>query len=104
MKYEEFRRQLGKAGLTNIMFANLVKIHPNSLTNYSKQGVVPSHWAITAMLMGLLAEHQIEFKDHLKSIDVEPNKVRGGAAIGKFGGEKQIGLLNLSSIESSQAQ
>lgn len=92
MDYKEFRRQLGKAGLTNRSFAELVKINPNSVTNYKKDGDVPSHWAIVALLMGVLADNKIEFKDALNGIEIEPNKVRGNAAKGRFGGSKQADL------------
>lgn len=92
MNYKEFRRQLGKAGLTNKAFAELVKINSNSITNYKKDGDVPSHWAIVALLMGVLADNKIEFKDALNGIEIEPNKVRGNAAKGRFGGSKQADL------------
>lgn len=92
MDYKEFRRQLGKAGLTNRSFAELVKINPNSVTNYKKDGDVPSHWAIVALLMGVLADNKIEFKDALNGIEIEPNKVRGTAAKGRWGGSKQNDL------------
>ncbi len=97
MNYKEFRRQLGKAGLTNKAFAELVKINSNSITNYKKDGDVPSHWAIVALLMGVLADNKIEFKDALNGIEIEPNKVRGNAAKGRFGGSKQNDLdLNVA--------
>jgi 23S rRNA maturation-related 3'-5' exoribonuclease YhaM len=77
MNYKEFRRQLGKAGLSGKEFASLVKINPNSLANYSKKGKVPSHWAIIASLMGEMAEHNIDFKSSLLSLDLNPNLPRG---------------------------
>lgn len=92
MKYKEFRRQLGKAGLTNKEFADLVKIKSNSLTNYKKSGVVPSHWAIVALLMGHMSDHKLDFKEAFNGIEIEPNKVRGTAAKGRFGGSKQNDL------------
>lgn len=92
MDYREFRRQLGKAGLTNKAFAELVKINSNSVTNYKKDGEVPSHWAIVALLMGVLADNKIDFEGALTGIEIEPNKVRGNAAKGRFGGSKQADL------------
>lgn len=90
MIYEEFRRQLGKAGLTAKEFADLVKLNRNSITNYAAQSEVPAHWAIVAALMGEMAERQIDFKATLENIDISPKKVRGSAAKGKFGGSKQL--------------
>ena len=92
MIYTEFRRQLGKAGLTNKEFAELVKINSNSITNYKRNGEVPTHWAIVALLMGIMADHKLDFKQALSSIEIGPNKVRGAAAKGKFGGSKQADL------------
>jgi hypothetical protein len=92
MKYDEFRRQLGKAGLSAREFADLVKLNPNSITNYAKEGVVPSHWAIVALLMGEMADKGMDFKEAINKIDIEPNKIRGSAAKGRFGGNKQTEL------------
>jgi len=93
MEYIEFQRQLGKAGLTNKQFASLVKANPSSIANYSKVGKVPSHWAIIATLMGVLADNKVDFSLALSRIDISPKKVRGGAAKGRFGGSKQGDLL-----------
>jgi len=92
MTYNEFRRHLGKAGLTNKAFAELVKINSNSITNYKKDGEVPAHWAVVALLMGLMADKGLDFKEAISEIDIEPNKVRGNAVKGRFGGSKQIDL------------
>lgn len=92
MEYKEFRRQLGKAGLTNIEFADLVKIKSNSLTNYKKNGEVPSHWGIVALLMGHMSDHKLDFKEVFKGIEIKPNKTRGAATKGRFGGSKQTDL------------
>lgn len=92
MTYEEFRRQLGKAGLTNKAFAELVKINRNSITNYKKDGEVPAHWAIVALLMGVMADHKLDFKAALSGIEIEAKKARGTAAKGRFGGSRQADL------------
>lgn len=90
--YEEFRRQLGKAGLSVKVFASLIKQTPNSITNYAAQGDVPPHLAIIAALMGDMAEGSMDFRATLGRIDFEPSKPRGGAAKGRFGGSKQADL------------
>ena len=89
MTYEEFRRQIGKAGLTNTAFADLVKINRNSITNFKKDGEVPVHWAIVAVLMAEMADGKLDFKEPLSKIEIESKKVRGTAAKGRFGGSKQ---------------
>lgn len=92
MSYEEFLRQLGKAGLKIGEFSEIVKMHRNSITNCSKSGIVPSHLAIIATLMGEMAEHRIDYKKPLSRIDIRAKKLRGTAAIGRFGGNKQTDL------------
>lgn len=89
MIYDEFKRQVGKAGLTLQEFADLIKMHRNSVTNCSKQGEVPSHLAVIASLMGEMAEYDIDFRNTLARIDIEPKKPRGASSKGKFGGSIQ---------------
>lgn len=92
MTYKEFRRQLGKAGLTVKDFAGLVKQTPNSITNHASQGKVPSNLAIIATLMGEMAEANLDYRTALSRIDIKQCKPRGNAAKGYFGGNKQINL------------
>ncbi|MGY6162935.1 XRE family transcriptional regulator [Paraburkholderia strydomiana] len=92
MVYEEFRRQLGKAGVTAREFAGLIGLSPNSITNYSKLGEVPSHLAVIVVLMAELADQQLDFRAPLARIGVERKRVRGSAAVGRFGGSKQLNL------------
>lgn len=93
MTYDEFRRQLGKAGLTVKGFAELIKQTPNSITNYAAQGEVPPHLAIIAALMGDMAEAGFDFRTTLARIQFESSKPRGGAVKGRFGGSKQTDLI-----------
>lgn len=61
MDYEELKRQIGKAGLTNKAFAELIGINPNSVTNF-KRTKVPSNIAIIAVLIAEMKEHGIDFE------------------------------------------
>lgn len=90
MTYDEFRRQLGKAGLSVKGFAELIKQNPNSITNYAAQGEIPPHIAIIAALMADMADHELDFRVALSRIRFEAAKPRGSAVKGKFGGKKQI--------------
>lgn len=83
MDYMEFRRHLGKAGLTTKEFAHLVKLNCNSITNCAQKGEVPSHLAVISALLGEMAEHKVDFYGVLSRIDIAPNKPRGGG----FGGQ-----------------
>jgi hypothetical protein len=93
MNYNEFRRQLGKAGVRTREFAELLKLHPNSITNYATQGEVPSHLAIIVTLMGEMAEKGLDFRSALTRIQIQPNKPRGAGTHGRFGGNKQVDMF-----------
>jgi len=90
MTYDEFRRQLGKAGLTIRGFATLIKQSPNSISNYSRSRDVPPHLAIIAALMGEMAERGVDFRLPLSQIDIRASRPRGGASKGRFGGVSQV--------------
>lgn len=53
---------------------------------------MPSHWAIVALLMGVMSDRKLDFKEVLGLIKIAPNKVRGNAAKGRFGGSKRTDL------------
>lgn len=89
MRYDDFKRQLGRAGISGRGFSRLVKLHPNSLTNYARTGAVPAHWAIIATLIGEMAERGIDYHAVIQGIEFEPNKIRGAAAKGRFGGAER---------------
>lgn len=101
MDYITFRTHLGRAGLTNKDFADLVKLNSKSISNYRKAGHIPDHWAIIAMLMGEMGGNGLEFRHLLRKIDIQSNDVRGGAAPGRWGGSKQIDLPEIGGISTS---
>lgn len=62
MQYEEFRRQIGKAGLTNKAFAGLLDLNPASISNIkSKGGEVPYQLALIASFMADYKDRGIDF-------------------------------------------
>jgi hypothetical protein len=65
MNYEEFRRQLGKAGLNNRSFAALLGIQAQSVNNLKSKGVVPDQLAMIACFM---AEYKEMGKDFLEVV------------------------------------
>lgn len=97
MTYDEFQRQVYKAGLSLLEFAEMTKMNRISLSNQKKKGVVPSHWAVTAVLIAEMAERKIDFREILSKIEIEPKKPRGAGIYGKFGGDKQEDLFRRES-------
>ena len=77
MTYQEFQRQIGKAGLTICQFAELIKMNRASISNYAQKGTVPSHLAVISVLLGEMAEHQINFHEILSKIEISRKKPRG---------------------------
>lgn len=61
MKYNEFRRQLGKAGLTNKAFAELLGLNPISISNFKAKGEVPDQLALIASFMADYKERELDF-------------------------------------------
>lgn len=92
MTYEEFQRQLGKAGISVKEFAGLLGMNRNSITNCSIRGEVPSHIAVIAALMAEMAEYQVDFKKALSRLEIAPKKPRGAGSKGRFGGSPQTPL------------
>ena len=83
MNYREFKRNIGKSGLTLNEFAQLLKMSTNSVTNLSKKEKVPKNLAIIATLLGEMADKGIEYKHLFKNMDIEQQKSRVQGAFGK---------------------
>lgn len=77
MNYKEFKRNLGKAGLTNKAFAQLLAINEKSITNMAQKPAVPNHYAVIALLMGELADNGIEFQEKVLNLKLKEAKPRG---------------------------
>ena len=93
MTYDEFQRQIGKAGLTLSEFAGLIRMNRGSISNLASKGDVPAHLAIMACLLGEMAEQRVDFRAPLAALSIAPKKPRGGAAKGRFGGSRQTDLF-----------
>lgn len=88
MVYGEFKRHLGKAGLSIKELAQLLKQNANSYTNYKTKGEVPDHLAVIVALMGEMADHGLDFRSIVTGLDLEPAKPRGATQGARFGGVK----------------
>lgn len=92
MTYEQFQRQLGRAGINVREFAELLRMNRNSVTNCATRGDVPAHLAVIVTLMALLAEREVDFREVLRHVDIDPKKPRGAGRKGRFGGDRQTDL------------
>lgn len=75
MLYAEFRRHLGKAGMTINGFAGYLGVRPASVSNYSKFGEVPRNYAIIAILLGETVDRGANVPELLGSFGVFPQTV-----------------------------
>lgn len=88
MQYSEFHQVLDDAGLSLREFALLMKLNPNSVTNYKKRGTVPSHLGVIACLLRELALHNIDYRSVISAINIEPKAPRGSTRA-SFGHERR---------------
>lgn len=77
MTYQDFVDELAAANISGREFARLIKLNQNTIANYKRRGDVPSNLAVVAVLMRLLTEHGIPYRETLASLDIEPNARRG---------------------------
>ena len=92
MSYEVFLLELEKAGLSVRAFAELMGMNPNSISNYARNGELPTHLAVIAVLVAELGSHGFDYRKAIAKVEVAPKKPRGGARRGRFGGDRQISL------------
>jgi len=88
MEYDEFIRNVRKAGLTIKAFAGLLGMNRVSISNMSQKGMVPMHLAVIAALMGEMTDKGVTYETVLARIKIEPRPAKGIAARGVFGGTK----------------
>jgi len=89
MTYDRFISQLSKAGLSVTEFAELIGMNRNSISNYARNNLVPKHLAVVAALIAEMNTQGIAFKPIIASLDMTPQKPRGAAKPGHFGGTPQ---------------
>ena len=95
MNYSSFLGELEKAGLSVRAFAELVGMNPNSISNYARAGGVPTHLALISVLIGEMAINGLSYRSAIAKVKATPKRPRGGAKRGRFGGDRQITLLDL---------
>jgi len=77
MKYEAFQEELRNAGLSGRAFARLLKLNPNSITNYKAVGEVPSHLAVILALIRALLEAGIDYEAVIAQVPIVKKAARG---------------------------
>lgn len=83
MDYQEFTRNINKAGLSLKEFAILLEANPNSITNLSSKEKIPKNLAVISVLLGEMKDKGVEYKHLFEKMDLEPQKARGHDNFGK---------------------
>lgn len=92
MVYADFLDALGQAGLSVRAFAELVGMNPNSISNYARNGELPTHLALIAVLVAGISELGGDYRSVMSKVELAPKKPRGGSRRGRFGGDRQSNL------------
>ena len=71
MDYSEFKRHLGKAGLSVNEFSSLIQVRPSSISNYAKKSSVPHTYAVAAVLLGDAVDRGINVRDVLSRYGIQ---------------------------------
>lgn len=83
MDYQEFTRNIKKAGLSIKEFANLLEANPNSITNLSNKEKMPKNLAVISVLLGEMKDKGIEYRHLFDKMDLEPQRARGHDNFGR---------------------
>ncbi len=92
MSYADFLLELDRVGISVRAFAEMVGMKPNSISNYARAGVLPTHLALIAVLVAELGSHGLNYRQAIAKVQVAPKKPRGGSQPGRFGGDRQASL------------
>jgi len=94
VNYDEFKRRLGKAGLSVREFSELLRCNCNTVSNYASREVVPTHFAVYVTLMSEMAERGVDFKTPISALDLREKMPRGMSAKGKPRIRKQRNIFD----------
>jgi hypothetical protein len=62
MQYSDFKRHLGKAGLTINQFSELIEVRPSSISALRSKPTVPAKYSVLAVLLGDNKDRQVDSK------------------------------------------
>jgi len=79
MKYDAFTAELKATGLSGHAFARMLKLNPNSISNYKAVGVVPSHLGVIAALIHAMNDAGLDYASVIARVPIEPKAPRGNS-------------------------
>lgn len=87
MDYAQFTRLLTQANLSGRELARLLTLNENTIANYKRTGMIPSHLAVIVTLIGLLESAGIPYKQAIETLAIQPNRARGKKIEQRGGGK-----------------
>ncbi len=78
MRYDEFKNELARAGLTVREFAEHIGVSAATVSNYASRVKVPLHFAVVVTLMAEMKQSGLDFGSALSHI--ERNKQRAASS------------------------
>jgi len=77
MTFIDFKKLLLDTGMTLPKFANLIKVSDKNIQAYKNKGEVPNTIAVIAKSFALMTQKNINFKDHIKELNLKKKKKDG---------------------------
>jgi hypothetical protein len=77
MTFVEFKKLLLDADITLPKFAKLIKVSDKNIQSYKKKEKVPNTIAVIAKSFALMQSKEIQYKDHIKALNLKKNKKEG---------------------------
>ena len=62
MRYDHFKQELMRAGLTVREFAEQIGVSATTVSNYATRPRVPTHFAVIVTLMAEMKENELDFR------------------------------------------
>jgi len=77
MTFIEFKKTLLDAEITLPKFANLIKVGDKNIQSYKTKGEVPNTIAVIAKSFAIMAQKNINYKEHIKELNLKKKKKNG---------------------------
>ena len=77
MTFVEFKKLLLDAEITLPKFAKLIRVNDKNIQSYKKKGEVPNTIAVIVKLFALMSQKDINYKDHIKELNLKKKKKEG---------------------------
>jgi len=89
MTFVDFKKLLLDADITLPKFANLIKVSDKNIQAYKKKGEIPNTIAVIAKSFALMSQKELNYKDHIKELNLKKKKKEGSGFSSKIKLDKE---------------